>query len=200
VGGGDVEAKLFYKAGKARSLPLGKLEDEARERGGVDDRVFERTLQAATDQPRVEGVVAVLDQHCTLCETQECPPRVTELGRADEHRALDVVAAARVGVDGSAAVDERVEERQRAGKREPLSPDLEDEEGGVACRLDVEGDELRFIEARSRADLRRVDRDLLPRHRICGAAGFEENRPGHLANAVTWPTLMLSAQTRSHRT
>ncbi|SRR6266852_6037685 len=99
--------------------------------------MLERALQAAAHEPGVECVMAVLDKHCTLREPQECPARVLELGRADEHRAFDVVPPPRVRVDGRAAVDERVEERQRAVELETLGADLEDEEWRVACGLDV---------------------------------------------------------------
>ena len=69
MGGRHVEAKLGDQAREPRRLSFRQLEDKARERGRVDDRVLERTLQPAPDEPRVEGVVAVLDQHRTLRET-----------------------------------------------------------------------------------------------------------------------------------
>ena len=108
--GRDVETQYLDEGGETRRLPLREVEDESRQRGRVDDRVLERALETATDEPRVERVVAVLDQHGALREAQECPPRVFELGCADQHRSLDVVTPARVWVDGCAAVDERVEE------------------------------------------------------------------------------------------
>src|SRR5581483_5192420 len=109
-----------------------------------------------------------------LREAQERAPRVLEDGRADEHRAVDVVPLLRVRVDRSAAVDEGVEERQRFLEREPLGAKLEDQERRVAGRLDVEGDELSFFERRQRTDLGRVDRDLLPGHGLDRAAGLQE--------------------------
>src|SRR5258706_10750438 len=140
--------------------------------------MFERALQAATDEPRVERVVAVLDQHSTLSEPQERPPCVLEDRRADEHRAIDVMAPLRVRVDGRAAVDERVEERERLVEGEPLGAELEDKKWRVACGLHVQGDELRLLQRRERADLRRVDRDLLPGHRRGSTPRLEKERRG----------------------
>ncbi|MGA8923197.1 MAG: hypothetical protein WB682_08625 [Candidatus Dormiibacterota bacterium] len=67
--------------------------------------MLERALEAAAHQPRVEGVVAVLDQYRTMRESQERSARVFELRRPDEHRAVDVMAPSRVRVDRGAAVD-----------------------------------------------------------------------------------------------
>jgi hypothetical protein len=173
VRGLDVHAKLLDEPGQTRRLPLRQVEDEPRERRGVDDRVLERALEAAADEPRVERVVAVLDQHGGLRKAQKRPPRVLELGRADQHRPLDLVPAPGVGVDRRTAVDERVEEAERALEREPLGADLEDEKRRVAGRLDVEGDELRVVERRPGPDLRRVDCDLGPGHRLGRAARLE---------------------------
>src|SRR5439155_247851 len=100
------------------------------------------TLQAAAHEPRVERVVAVLDEDRALGKTQEAAPRVFEFGGADEHRTVDVVALAGVRVDRRAAVDQGVKERQGPVESKALGPDLEDEEGSVAGRLDVEGYEL----------------------------------------------------------
>jgi hypothetical protein len=72
--------------------------------------VLERAFQAPADEPRVERVVAVLDQHGTVSEPQEGTARVAKLGRADEHRAVDVVAPVGIRIDRRLAVDERVEE------------------------------------------------------------------------------------------
>jgi hypothetical protein len=146
--------------------------------------MLERDLEAAPDQPRVECVVAVLDQHGAAREPKECLAHVSELRGADEHGAIDLVAPARIWVDGSPAVDQRVEERQRAVEPEPLGPDLEHEEGRVAGGLDVEGHELGFIQPCLRPELGHVDRDLRPRHGLDGAARLEQDRLlGHLASA-----------------
>jgi len=173
VGRRDVESQLVHEPGQPRRLALRQVEHEPGQRRGVDDRMLERALQSASDEPGVERVVAVLYQHRALSETQEAPSCVLELGRSDQHRAVDVVTSAGVWVDGRTAVDKRVEERQRAVEPEALGADLEDEERRVAGRLDVERDELGIIERGWWADLRRVDRDLLPRDGLCGAAGFE---------------------------
>jgi len=177
VGGSDVEAELLHEPGQAGRLSLGQLEDEPRERGCVDDRMLERAFQPAPDQPGVERVMAVLDQHGAMREAEEGPPRIPELGGPDEHRAIDVMAAACVWVDGGAAVHQRVEERKGAAELEPLRPDLEDEERSVAGRLDVEGDELGVFERCGRAQLGRIDRDLLPGHRLRRAARLEHHPP-----------------------
>ncbi|HYU63712.1 MAG TPA: hypothetical protein VEN12_08005 [Verrucomicrobiae bacterium] len=68
MGGRDVEAELVHQPREPRRLSLGKVEHQPRKRGGVDDRMLERTLQAPAHQPGVKGVVAVLDQHRTLRE------------------------------------------------------------------------------------------------------------------------------------
>jgi hypothetical protein len=164
VGGGDVDAEVGDQPGQARHLALGQLHDEARKRGRVDDWMFERALQAAADQPGVERVVAVLYEHGAVGEAQEGSARVLEHGRADEHRAVDVVAPPRIRVDRGAAVDQGVEERKRPLEGEAFRSKLEHEKRSVAGRLDVEGDELCVVERRQRPDLGCVDRDLLPRH------------------------------------
>src|SRR6185437_17002972 len=87
VGRLDVEAQLLDQEGQPWGLTLGQLEDQPGERRGVDDRVLERALQSTADQPGVEGVVAVLDEHRALRETEEGTASVAELRRPDEHRA-----------------------------------------------------------------------------------------------------------------
>jgi len=184
VRGGDVQRQLLHERSEPGSLAFGQVQDEPRQPRGVDDRMLERAFQTATDEPGVERIVTVLDEHRALRETEECPAGVPELGRPDQHRAVDVVTPFRIGVDGCAAVDQRVEERERAVQFESLGADFEDEERRVARRLHVQGDELRVIKLRAGADLRGVDRDLLPRHGLRGAAGLEQDRSlGHLAKA-----------------
>ena len=169
----DVEAEYVDERGESGRLPLREVEDESRQRRRIDDRVLERALQAAPDEPGVKRVVAVLDQHRAMRETQECPARVLELGCADQHRSLDVVTSARVWVDGCSAVDERVEERKRAVELEPLGADFQDEERRVAGGLDVEGHELGFVERGLRPELGGIDGDFLPRHGLYRAARLE---------------------------
>jgi hypothetical protein len=172
----DVEAELGHEPAQAGDLALGYVHHQAGKRRGVDDRVLERALEPAADQPRVERIVAVLDEHCAVGETEERPPSVLESRRADEHRAVDVVALAGVRVDRRAAVHERVEEGQRAVEAKALGSQLQHEERRVARGLDVEGDEFRLVQRRVRPDLGRVDGDLLPLHRRGGAARLEEER------------------------
>jgi hypothetical protein len=95
------------------------------------------------------------------------------------------MAAAGVGVDGRAAVDERVEERERVFESEPFRSDLEDEERGIAGRLDVERDELGVVEVRPRADLGSVDSDLFPGHELGGASWLEVQTPGRCAHRAS---------------
>jgi hypothetical protein len=184
VRGRDVQAQLLHQSGEPWRLALGQLEDQSREARGVDDRVLERAFEAAAHEPGVKRVVAVLDQNRALREAKKRPARIPELRCADQHRAVDVMSPLRVRVDGGAAVDQRVEERERTIQLESFGPHLEDEEWRISCRLHVECDELRVFEPRARAQFRRIDRDLLPRHRFRGAAGLEQDRPfGHLASA-----------------
>ena len=186
MGRRDVQAELLHEARQSRRLTLRQVEDEARERGRVDDRMLERALESATDQPCVERIVAVLHEHRAVRETQERPPGILELRRTDEHRAVDVMPPARVGVDRGAAVDKRVEKRKRVFERETLSAYLEDEKWGVAGRLDVERDELRVVEVCLPADFGGINRDLFPRHKLAGAPRLEIEllrRGAHRASA-----------------
>jgi len=171
-----VQLEHLDEPGEAGGLSLGELEHQARQRGGVDDRVLERALEAPAHQPRVERVMAVLDEHGALSETQERTAGVAKLRRADEHRPVDVVAPVRVWVDRRLAVDERVEEGERAIQPEALGSDLQDEERRVAGGLDVQRDELRLVKWRLGLDLRGVDRDLLPWHGLHGSARLEVHR------------------------
>ena len=133
----DIESEVLDQPCQSRRLSLGKLQNQAGQRRRVDDRVLEWALQAPADEPGVESVVAVLDQHGTVSKTQEGTARVAKLRRADEHRAVDVVAPVGVRIDWRLAVDQRVEERQRAVQAEPLGADLEDEKWRVPRCLDV---------------------------------------------------------------
>jgi len=135
----------------------------------------EGAFEAAANQPAVEGIVAVLDQHGALCESQEGPACVAELGRTDQHRPVDVMALFRIGVDRRAAVDERVEKGQRAAQFEPLGAELEDEKRRVACGLDIDGHELRLVQRGLRAEFGRIDSNLLPLHRLPCATRLQED-------------------------
>jgi hypothetical protein len=106
----DVEGKLLDQSRQSRRLSLGKFQHQPGQGRGVDDRVLERALQAPTYQPRVERVVAVLDEHRSMSKAQESPARITKLRCADEHRAVDVVAPVGIRVDRRLAIDKRVEE------------------------------------------------------------------------------------------
>ncbi len=184
MGRHDVQAKLLDEPRQSWCLTFRQFEDEPRECGGVDDRMFERAFEATPDEPGVKGVVAVLDEHRTVGKPQERSTSVLELGRADEHRTVDVVPFACVRVDGRAAVDERVEKRKRAVQRETLSPYLQDEKRSVACRFDIEGDKLRVFESRAAADLGRVDGDFLPGQQLGRPARFQVERSrAHRASA-----------------
>jgi hypothetical protein len=163
--------------------------------------VLERTFEASTHQPRVERVVAVLDQDSALGEAQEGSARVPKLGRADEHRSVDVVTAVGVRVDRSLAVHQRVEERQRPIEPEAFGANLEDEERRVAGGLDIQRDELRLVQPRAGLDVGRVDGDLLPRHGFDSPARFQENGLGtHRACASARRAQSISAVVSPRRT
>jgi hypothetical protein len=174
--GRDVEGELLDEPRQARGLALGELQHEPRQGRGVDDRVLERALKASTDEPGVERVVAVLDQHSALSEAQEGSARVAKLWCADQHRAVDVMTPVRVRVDRRAAVHKRVEEGERAVEPEALRANLQDQKRCVSGGLDVQGDELRLIQDRLVSKLGCVHCDLFPRHELHGTARFEEER------------------------
>jgi hypothetical protein len=136
--------------------------------------VLERAFQSTADEPGVECVVAVLDQHRAVREAQEGAARVSKLGCPDEHGTVDVVTPMGVRVDRRLAVDQRVEERKRAVEAEALRADLEHQERSVSGGLHVESDELRRLQPGLGPHLGRVDRDLLPGHGLHGPAGLEE--------------------------
>lgn len=174
MGRRHVEAQLLHQPGQPGSLTLGQLKHQPGQRRRVDDRMLEWALKSATDQPRIERVVAVLDENRALSESQERPARVPELRRADEHRAVDLMSLARVGIDGCTAVDQRVEEGKRAVETESLGAKLEHKEGRVARCLDVDGDKLGGLQPRLRSELGCIDGDLLPGHGLCRTARLEE--------------------------
>jgi hypothetical protein len=176
VGWGDVETKLLDQAREPRSLALGELQNKPRESRRVDDRMQQRALQAAAHQPGVERIVAVLDEDGALGEAEERAAGVTKFGGADQHRPVDVVPLLGVGVDRRAAIDERVEKGKRARQLESLCAQLEHQEWRVASRFDVDGHELRLIQIRLRAELRRIDCDFFPRHRLGGSTRLQEDR------------------------
>jgi hypothetical protein len=182
--GRDVESKLLNEPRQPGSLAFGNLQDEPRQGRGVDDRMLQWAFQAPTDEPGVEGVVTVLDQHGALSETQEGAARVAKFRCADQHRTVDVMAPVCVRVDRRTAVHEGVKERERAFEPEALSADLQDEERGIARGLHVEGDELRLVEPRLGPHLGCINGDLFPRHQFHGSARFEEQGLGcHLVKA-----------------
>ncbi len=176
--GGDVEGQLLDQPRQPWRLTFREVQHQPRQCGGVDDGVLERALEAAAHQPGIEGVVAVLNEDSAMGEPKESAASIFELRRTDEHRAVDVMAPARVWVDGGAAVDERVEKRKRPIEPETLGAHLEDQERRIARRLDVERDELRILEPGLRLHLGRVDCDFLPCHELARSARFEEERLG----------------------
>jgi hypothetical protein len=180
-----VQLQHLDEAGQAGRLTLWQVEDEPREGGGVDDWMLERTLQASAHQPGVERIMAVLDQHRTLSEAEKGTASVAKLGRPNQHRPVDVMAAVGVWIDRSLAVHQRVEERQRPVEPETLGPDFQHEERRVAGRLDVKRNELGIVKPRLRFDVRRVDGDLIPRHGLRRSPRFEVDGLGsHRACAM----------------
>jgi hypothetical protein len=68
VGWRHVEPKLLHEPSQAGSLAFRKVEHQPGQSRGVDDRVLERALEAPTHEPRVERVMAVLDENSTMSE------------------------------------------------------------------------------------------------------------------------------------
>ena len=128
--------------------------------------MLQRALEPPSNEPAIEGVVAVLDQNGALGEPKERPACVAEFRRSNQHRPVDVMPLLGIGIDRCPAIDEGVEEGKRARQLESLRAKLQHEEGGVACRFDVDGDELGIVQQRLRAELWRVDGDLLPGDRL----------------------------------
>jgi hypothetical protein len=170
--GADVQLQRLHHPGQARGLATRQVEDQPGQRRGVDDRVLERPLEAAADQVGVEGVVAVLDQDRAPRKAQEGGPGIPEAGRADQHRAVDLVALLRVAVDGGAGLDQGVEEGERAREPEAFGADLDHQEGGVAGRLHVQGHVFRLVERGVRGD-RRALRQQLREQGLGPGAGFK---------------------------
>jgi hypothetical protein len=171
-----IEAQHLDEAGQAGRLAFGQLEHEPGQSRGVDDRVLKRAFQAATHEPRVKRVVAVLDQDSTLGKAQEGAAGIAKLRRADEHRPVDVMSPVRVGIDRSLAINKRVKEGKWTVEPKAFRADLEDEEWRVAGGLDVQRDKLRIVEPGCGFDLRRVDGNLLPGHRLNRTTRLEKNR------------------------
>jgi hypothetical protein len=170
-----VESELLYQPGETRRLPFWQFEHEPGQRCGVDDRMLQRAFEPPSNQPGVEGVVAVLDENCAVGESKKRPAGVAELRCSDQHRTIDVVPLFGVGVDRGPAVDEGVEEGERPRKLESLRAKFEDEERRVTSRFHVDGDELCIVKERLRAQLRGIDRDLLPWNRLCGPSWLEKD-------------------------
>jgi hypothetical protein len=145
----------------------------------------QRGPQPATQQPGVEGVVAVLYQHRPPGEAEKGAAGVAELGRPDQHRSVDQVAAPGIGIDRRPAVDEGIEQREGAGEAEPLSTDLEHQEGPVAGGLNVHGDEFGLIEGCGGTGFGSGGCGLrvLPGDRLDRATRLEQNRKGWRAPA-----------------
>jgi hypothetical protein len=198
----DVERQLLDEASQPGSLAFRQVEDKPCERGGVDDWMLQRAFESPAHEPCVERIVAVLDENGALRKAQKGPARVTKLRRADQHRTVDVMSLLGVWIDWCAAVDECVEERERARQLESLRAQLQDQEGRVACRLDVDGDELRIVEGRLRPELGRVDCNLLPGNWLRRSArleedGFHEGRLSRadLMNSISSRDIALSRRT-----
>src|SRR5713226_3261881 len=119
--------------------------------------MLEGAFEAASHEPCVERIMAVLDQHSAMREAKEGPARVLELWGADQHRAVDVMAPFCVWVDGGATVDQGVEECKRAVELETLGANLENQEGGIAGGLHVESHELGVFEPSVGTHLGRID-------------------------------------------
>jgi hypothetical protein len=108
--------------------------------------MLEWPRQAPPDDPGVEGVVRVLDENRPAREVEEGAAGVGKLRRIGDHVPIDLVTPPGIGIDRRTGVNQRVEERERSAQVEALGADLEDEEGPVAGRLDVESDVLDRLE------------------------------------------------------
>ena len=185
MGRRHIQPELLHEAGEPRRLPLWQLEHKPGKSRRVDDRMLQRALEPPPNQPGVEGIVAVLDQDGAMGEAKECPACVTELRRPDQHRPVDVMALLGVRIDWRPAIDEGVKKGEGTRQLESLSAQLEHEERGVACRLDVDGDELRVVERRLRAELGRIDCYFLPGDKLCRPARLQEEwlQDGRLSSA-----------------
>ena len=175
----QLDLQRLHQARQAGRLAGRELEYQPAEGGGVHHRVLEGSRQPAAEDPGVERVVAVLDQHRSSGEMEEAAPGVAELRRVDQHLALDQVPSLGVGVDRRPGMDEGVEKAQRPAQPEALGPDLEDQEGPVAGRLDVDGDELRLLQRGVGPDRGEfVLANLqLPEHQLAGASRLQLERP-----------------------
>ena len=83
--GRDVEREQFHQLREAWGLAFRKVQDQASQGRRVDDRVLERALQASTDEPRVERVVAVLHEHRAVRETKKRAAGVAKLWCSNQH-------------------------------------------------------------------------------------------------------------------
>jgi hypothetical protein len=81
-----------------------------------------------------------------------------------------------IRVDRRLTVHQGVKEGKRAVEPKALGADFQDQERCVSGGLDIQGHELRVVEAGQWAELGCVDGDLFPRHRLHGSTRFEEER------------------------
>jgi hypothetical protein len=69
VRGDHVKAELLNQPRQPWRLTFGEVEHESRQRSGVDDRMLEWTLEASTNEPGVESIVAVFHENGALRES-----------------------------------------------------------------------------------------------------------------------------------
>ena len=81
--GFDLDLEGLDEPGQAGRLSRRQLQDQATERGRIEDGVLERPGEATAEDPGVERVMAVLDQHRGAGEVQEGAAGVRELGGVD---------------------------------------------------------------------------------------------------------------------
>jgi hypothetical protein len=137
---------LLHDPGQPRGLALGQPENEPSQRRGVHHRMAKRMPKPPADQVAVESIVAVLDKYPTPSEVEESSARIRESWSAGKHVVADPVPTVRVCVDGCPAVNQGVEQGEGLVEPKPLCPDLEDQERGVAGRLDVQSYELGVVQ------------------------------------------------------
>ena len=113
---------------------------------GVDVVGVEVLARGAPDEPGVEGVGAVLDEHRPGGEAAEAVEHRVRRRGAGEAGAGDPVEPARVGVDPVAAVDQGLEGRDMPGQGEGDPAELDQPVRRLPGGLAVEGDEAQLLE------------------------------------------------------
>lgn len=120
--------------------------------GGEPGRVYvvrvQRSPDGARDQPGVERVGAVLDEHRPLHEAPEPLQNAAHRRCAVQCLTADAVNAPGVGVDAVVAVHERLEAEEMALQGERHRAELDQMMWRLSGRLAIEGDETKVVDQR----------------------------------------------------